>query len=333
MQEGQAFFAGTRPETLRRGNDPHHHRTLHRREGHGLRRCVPGGLHLRQERGLGDALHPPGRVHRLRPLYRRLPGASHLYDGRSARQVEGFHRQELRALRFHRPLSGPAPPAGIGRRPPGAVVYRREPLTTAKTTKARPDVPPFPPCHVRPGNRNGGMANPRDSFYNVSAEHSSFCFDHHRREARESQGRRACPDAPGAAVDGRRSIPLEYKDYYETLKVKKDASQEEIQKAYRKLARKFHPDVNKNPGSEGRFKEIGEAYEVLKDPEKRKKYDQFGAAWKQSGGIPPEWQGFDFGGMGGTGRPGGAGGFDFQDLGGGGGVSSFFEVVFGGGRG
>src|SRR5437588_385949 len=83
----------------------------------------------------------------------------------------------------------------------------------------------------------------------------------------------------------RRSIPLDYKDYYETLKVKKDASQEEIQKAYRKLARKFHPDVNKAADSERRFKEIGEAYEVLKDPEKRKKYDQFGAAWKQSGGV------------------------------------------------
>jgi curved DNA-binding protein len=123
---------------------------------------------------------------------------------------------------------------------------------------------------------------------------------------------------------------LEYKDYYETLKVKKDASQEEIQKAYRKLARKFHPDVNKASDSERRFKEIGEAYEVLKDPEKRKKYDQFGAAWKQSGGIPPEWQGFDFGGMGGgAGRPGAGGGFDFQDLGGGEGFSSFFEMLFG----
>jgi curved DNA-binding protein len=119
---------------------------------------------------------------------------------------------------------------------------------------------------------------------------------------------------------------LEYKDYYETLRVKKDASQEEIQKSYRKLARKFHPDVNKNPDSERKFKEIGEAYEVLKDPEKRKKYDQFGAAWKQSGGVPPDWQGFDFGGAGSRGGPAG---FDFQDLGGGEGFSSFFEMLFG----
>ena len=134
---------------------------------------------------------------------------------------------------------------------------------------------------------------------------------------------------------------MEYKDYYDALKVKKDASQEEIQKAYRKLARKFHPDVNKNPDAERKFKEIGEAYEVLKDPEKRQKYDQFGAAWKhaqQTGGsAPPGWQGFDFSGAGGFGGAGGAGGtggqrggFDFQDLGGGGeGFSSFFEMLFG----
>src|ERR1700720_4499916 len=111
------------------------------------------------------------------------------------------------------------------------------------------------------------MAKAVDSFYNVSVEYSILHLD------------------PGAVADGRRAIPLEYKDYYETLKVKKDASQDEIQKAYRKLARKFHPDVNKASDSERRFKEIGEAYEVLKDPEKRKKYDQFGAAWKQSGGT------------------------------------------------
>ena len=119
---------------------------------------------------------------------------------------------------------------------------------------------------------------------------------------------------------------MEYKDYYAILGVKKDASQDEIQKAYRKLARKFHPDVNKAPEAEVKFKEIGEAYEVLKDEDKRQKYDQYGSAWKraqQTGAPPPGWEGinFDFGGMGGQ---GGFGGGEF---------SSFFDMLFGGRRG
>jgi len=122
---------------------------------------------------------------------------------------------------------------------------------------------------------------------------------------------------------------LEYKDYYATLGVKKDASQDEIQKAYKKLARKFHPDVNKDPSAEAKFKDIGESYEVLKDPEKRKKYDQYGSAWnsaRQTGAPPPGWEGvrFDFGG-------GPGGGFDFDE--GGEGFSSFFDMLFGSGAG
>ena len=121
---------------------------------------------------------------------------------------------------------------------------------------------------------------------------------------------------------------MEYKDYYAILGVKKDASQDDIQKAYRKLARKYHPDVNKAPEAEVKFKEVGEAYEVLKDPDKRQKYDQYGSAWKraqQTGAPPPGWEGvhFDFGNMG-----GGGGGFDF----GGGEFSSFFDMLFGAGR-
>lgn len=118
---------------------------------------------------------------------------------------------------------------------------------------------------------------------------------------------------------------MEYKDYYAILGVKKDASQDDIQKAYRKLARKFHPDVNKAPEAEVKFKEIGEAYEVLKDEDKRQKYDQYGSAWKraqQTGAPPPGWEGinFDFSGMGGQ---GGFGGGEF---------SSFFDMLFGGAR-
>jgi curved DNA-binding protein len=75
---------------------------------------------------------------------------------------------------------------------------------------------------------------------------------------------------------------MEYKDYYKILGVNKSASQEEIKKAYRKLAVKYHPDKNKgDKAAEEKFKEIGEAHEVLRDPEKRKLYDQLGANWKQ----------------------------------------------------
>src|SRR5262245_51939363 len=97
---------------------------------------------------------------------------------------------------------------------------------------------------------------------------------------------------------------MEFKDYYAALGVTKNASQEEIQRAYRKLAREYHPDVNKTPDAEEKFKDIGEAYEVLKDPDKRAKYDRYGTAWKaaqQGGGTPPPgyedvW--FDLGGAG-----------------------------------
>jgi curved DNA-binding protein len=124
---------------------------------------------------------------------------------------------------------------------------------------------------------------------------------------------------------------VEYKDYYSILGVPKKATREEIQKAYRKLARKFHPDVNRSPEAEAKFKEVNEAHEVLKDPEKRAKYDQFGSAWKQaqrSGTPPPGFEdifsvftsgarkppgGFHFGGQ----------GFEGESF------SSFFEMLFG----
>jgi curved DNA-binding protein len=134
---------------------------------------------------------------------------------------------------------------------------------------------------------------------------------------------------------------MDYKDYYKTLGVDRNASQEEIKKAFRKLARKYHPDMNRgDKRSEEKFKEINEANEVLSDPEKRQKYDQFGTHWQQyerAGGRPEDfnwnaWQqpgggGYSrqvsqeeleqiFGNMGGT---GGMGGF-----------SDFFETLFGG---
>jgi curved DNA-binding protein len=112
---------------------------------------------------------------------------------------------------------------------------------------------------------------------------------------------------------------MKFKDYYEILGVARGATQDEVKHAYRKLARKYHPDVSKDPDAEARFKELGEAYAVLKDPEKRAAYDQMGSQWKtgQDFQPPPGWDaGFEF--SGGDFGAGAEGGF-----------SDFFEALFG----
>lgn len=125
-------------------------------------------------------------------------------------------------------------------------------------------------------------------------------------------------------------MAVEYKDYYKILGVPRTASEEDIRKAFRKLARQYHPDVAKNKKeAEEKFKEINEANEVLSDPEKRKKYDALGADWKQGAEFrpPPGWETFG----GGHGRRGRARDFEFEF--GGTGFSDFFEQIFGrGGR-
>lgn len=112
---------------------------------------------------------------------------------------------------------------------------------------------------------------------------------------------------------------MEFKDYYRIVGVPRGATADEIKRAYRRLARKHHPDVSKDPQAEARFKELGEAYEVLKDPVKRAAYDRLGADWKagQDFHPPPEWNAGS--------RPSG-GGFppgDTADF------SDFFEALFG----
>ena len=112
---------------------------------------------------------------------------------------------------------------------------------------------------------------------------------------------------------------MQFKDYYQIMGVARDATQDEIKRAYRKLARKYHPDVSKVADAEVRFKELGEAYEVLKDAEKRAAYDQLGADFKggQDFRPPPDWNaGFEFSGGGFTGG-------DAADY------SDFFESLFG----
>jgi curved DNA-binding protein len=117
-------------------------------------------------------------------------------------------------------------------------------------------------------------------------------------------------------------MPVAYQDYYEALGVSRDASQEEIRQAYRRLARRYHPDVNKEPGAEDRFKQVSEAYEVLREPEKRERYDRLGANWRAGQDVsdaPGFGEGFEAGNGSGEARVEFGSG-DFSD---------FFESIFG----
>src|SRR6185312_4679735 len=125
----------------------------------------------------------------------------------------------------------------------------------------------------------------------------------------------------------RNTALMEYRDYYQILGVARAATAEEIKKSYRRLARKYHPDVSKEKDAEQKFKEVQEAYEVLKDPEKRAAYDQLGSEWKsgQQFRPPPDWaSGFEFSGGSRSRGTGGAHVFEEE------GFSDFFSSLFGG---
>ncbi len=119
---------------------------------------------------------------------------------------------------------------------------------------------------------------------------------------------------------------MEYKDYYDIMGVERDATLDELKRSYRKLARKYHPDVSQEADAEAKFKEVGEAYEVLKDPEKRAAYDQLGSQWQagQDFHPPPGWDaGFEFSGGGPQANGPESGGPDL------GAFSDFFESLYG----
>ncbi len=128
---------------------------------------------------------------------------------------------------------------------------------------------------------------------------------------------------------------MEYRDYYKILGLERAASADQVKTAYRRLARKYHPDVSKEKNAEERFKEVQEAYEVLKDPEKRAAYDQLGSEWQsgQQFRPPPDWgSGYEFSGGAERGGPrrrtyrasGGEGEYAQEDF------SDFFSSLFGG---
>jgi curved DNA-binding protein len=125
---------------------------------------------------------------------------------------------------------------------------------------------------------------------------------------------------------------MEYRDYYKILGMARTATADEIKKAYRRLARKFHPDVSKEANAEQKFKEVQEAYEVLKDPEKRAAYDQLGSEWKtgQQFRPPPDWgSGFEFKGGPRQGRSSTRGGARAEEFAEAEGFSDFFSSLFG----
>jgi curved DNA-binding protein CbpA len=174
-----------------------------------------------------------------------------------------------------------------------------------------------PAVHAGPGAARSGT-----SPYRFSLQSSARCGSCAHRVTRFTAPQRYSRDDEWlcALISWRHAFKMKYRDYYEILGLQRDATQDGVKRAYRKLARKYHPDLSKQADAEDRFKEVGAAYNVLKDTEKRAAYDRMGSQWRDGQDFqpPPQWdENFEFTGKGNNGH----GSTDFDD---------FFEAMFGG---
>ena len=221
---------------------------------------------------------------RLEDRYKRALADLDNYRKRSAREIERRVEESREALLRDWLEAVDSVERALRMSPTG-------PVADGLRARARPDG--GDPRAATACERIGAAGEPFDPERHEAVEvrATSEAPDQHDRRGRALGLRDRRPRAaarPGGrrarAQQPRRLMAVAFRDYYEALGVPRDASAEDIRRAYRKLAREYHPDVNKEPGAEDRFKEISEAYEVLRDPEKRARYDRLGANWQRGPG-------------------------------------------------
>src|SRR5688500_15299005 len=147
------------------------------------------------------------------------------------------------------------------------------------------------PCCVRCGTSRSRLVSCDSTRYRVmgylARRYAGVCAEFMRMQA-------ACRlDALSGALPSPYKSPMKYKDYYKILGAERGASEDDVKKAYRKLARKYHPDVSKEPNAKEKFQEVSEAYETLRDKEKRAAYDSLGSGFRQGQDFRPTTDMFD----------------------------------------